>query len=579
MRRMPGIMIGSGVITAQRSNIKPGRNPYPNNVSISCHLKEISHMVFQDDGVSKTYKNWKSKVYKTTVCTQGERREYNRLKDELKFGWGIVVKYIDGNALLQRIGLDEYYNINQHYIDSQCRCQGVSNVPTTRAHHYLNYHLGMANLEQIHAINYKILSTALSNIQNLQIEHNDGRVISAKRFFAQVKLSLELERDLAKEMLFSYNHYNTFPTVSRTVLKEKHIQKDHKCTIGSRGGLTHYNEDCGTYDHIGHRLEEIIQNGITANQLVDNFKKILRLSQSEVVVPQDNPLLVEKMQSYAELMFFTEVKRNAASLLTNAMFWDLVAEGVYQVTDIAQKMPMAMQCAVSASTTIDMQMEVNRYDYRTDNNPRNAEKLNTRDGKLILDWFLRHNLEDTVITINEFSTVADLNTFVPNFIEQNFLAANGNNLCTTNPIRFRIERTYTDNVGNILTDDTGQNLVFHANGTIIVLPPNTSANPTPNLQYDVRKLNVDEKAFYHIINNWFKIPLANLNNNIMRAMAEPQDPDEDTRDPGVSKVLVDDDIDMPLDVEQTIEECGRSVLHNLDALVPQYDIDCLGVAA
>ncbi|WP_425360608.1 hypothetical protein [Candidatus Tisiphia endosymbiont of Ceraclea dissimilis] len=97
--------------------------------------------------------------------------------------------------------------------------------------------------------------------------------------------------------------------------------------------------------------------------------------------------LIEQFKADIELIFGIEVKRNSASLLTNAMFFDLVDKGIYKLKQIASKMPMAMEGAVNASVIIDKDMGKSTYDYRE--NPRGskeAKQLLKNDTEILQDW-------------------------------------------------------------------------------------------------------------------------------------------------------------------------------------------------
>lgn len=553
-------MIGSGRIGGQRANIDPNHAQYPNNISTSCNLKEIGNRILQHHLVVRSYNIIRGKVYKLQVPIPKEE-EYNRLQAALLYGWGIVVDNCFNKEIDSDLSLNKYYIINQAHIDdinNQCPLCPAFGTAHARAAHYLSIHVNMDDVRQASVVNHQIVLNALSNTQNLAIKlNNRDNQDSARTFLAKIKLSLEVERDWAKVMLFYYNN-EVQSRLNNTVLTEINIQENETLKLYTSGAFMHYKMGYGNYDDIARMLEtQYLNQGVTVVQLVNAFKVILRSSTPQITELQNDQISIDRIKPIVELMFFTEVKRNSAALLTNAMFWDLVAEGVYQVTDIEQKMPVAMQRAVIASITIDKMMGVNRYDYRADSKTLRAEELNIKDGKLILDWFLQRNLENIIRTMNIGNTVNDLDELVPDFVDEDFVNEHGNDLCTVT-IPFAVARL-------------GQ-IVMHAEGTIILQAINNS------IQYTIGELRVDKIAFFDIIDRWYGLQIPDYNEPtviVLKAAAEPQDPDEDPRDQYGSKVLANDSMDIQLDIELTTKAYIGSELQNL--YIPmQYDMSCLG---
>lgn len=101
---------------------------------------------------------------------------------------------------------------------------------------------------------------------------------------------------------------------------------------------------------------------------------------------------------FSFLLFVCETTRNVGSLLTNAMFFDLVDKGIYSVKDLPNKLPMAFDGATGASLSINQSLgpkygetdgylsSVLHYDYRTDFDDSYAQKINKKDKNIFSDW-------------------------------------------------------------------------------------------------------------------------------------------------------------------------------------------------
>lgn len=239
--------------------------------------------------------------------------------------------------------------------------------------------------------------------------------------------------------------------------------------------------------------------------------------------------LVAQLKTDVELIFGIEVKRNPAALLTNAMFFDLVDAGQYEIEDIATKMPMAMKNAVSASVIIDKVMGKLTYDYR--DNLRGSEEvleLVKKDESILQDWLnLKLNISSKIERSDTTNAIPNLgmNDLVKKLADLK-LGHIDTSKCNT---RKKIQNE--ENIGFNFDDCSG----------IVKLQWNTAVGKFKVSEPQIH--HVKAKVFYDLILEWYGIKLPYLNKSdkiILKAAAEPKDL-EDNQDEGNSKVLAIDE--------------------------------------
>ena len=184
----------------------------------------------------------------------------------------------------------------------------------------------------------------------------------------------------------------------------------------------------GTYSDIGSRLKGYIDNKfIDPSKLKSFFHFLLKnqnVSSAGLILDKDLEIkLTNQFETLGKLIFGVEIKRNPAALLTNAMFFDLVDQGVYKIEDIDKKMPMSMKDgAVPGSVTIDKKVSgyltsLSAYDYRNKEEKSKAEEVVIRDNSILKDWLLyklRIKIHDLIKDLNADSTIEELNFIITN---------------------------------------------------------------------------------------------------------------------------------------------------------------------
>jgi hypothetical protein len=118
-------------------------------------------------------------------------------------------------------------------------------------------------------------------------------------------------------------------------------------------------------------------------------------------------LTIDQLKTLVQL-FELEVQRNPGALLTIPMFFDLVDAGYrgYNIQNIAEKMPIAMEGAVAGSTYLDFKLggmltALSKYDHRAEGVKDKGEKLADRDNTILKDWFGEKSFTFTKYQLNE----------------------------------------------------------------------------------------------------------------------------------------------------------------------------------
>ncbi len=506
------------------------------DLNISCILKEIGNQLLQSKEVRTEYKNIKS-----AFIPQNIKNQIDTLDNKLGRGWGLIVNYYDliKNKMLEGAASD-YFKINEEKIKGTCGAerdyQNLNNN-AERGEYYLKKKVSIDNAcKNIYKLHKTIESHTQDHrkiVEPLLVEPSlsTNHPTDASLFLAKIKASKKLDKDLGKNHLYDYK-YGTGKVISNTAITRKTTQQNETLEICKKGAFKHFKTNEGTYSKIGEEWKKLIDGQhINANVLREFFQSSLKgvLCNSIIKKTTEKTDLIDQLKTDVELIFGIEVKRNPAALLTNAMFFDLVDAGRYKIEDIATKMPMAMQGAVSASVIIDKVMGKSIYDYR--DNLRGSEEvleLVKKDESILQDWLnLELNISSKIERSDTTNAIPSLgmNDLVKKLADLK-LGYIDTSKCST---RKKIQNE--ENIGFRFDDCSG----------IVKLQWDTAVGKFKVSESQIH--DVKAKVFYDLILEWYGIKLPYLNKSdkiTLKAAAEPKDL-EDNQDEGNSKVLAIDE--------------------------------------
>lgn len=228
---------------------------------------------------------------------------------------------------------------------------------------------------------------------------------------ARLRARISMEKFLLKHFVLCYrnqlpNYYikETNATLTRYVpyLEENKEQ----ITFHTSFKITHYVPELGDYQstittnilekypETARGFNDVIKSFLKGEQSEEVFKKKLDLEESEIVEE-----LQTNFKMLVQLVFFIESKRNPSSLLTSAMFFDLVAANKYQITKMHKILPMAMKDAVGASDYIHQNVlkEEPWFDYRQEKTTASltaSMELAKRECDVLKKWlFTKHKIK------------------------------------------------------------------------------------------------------------------------------------------------------------------------------------------
>lgn len=494
-------------------------------------FKDLGNRILQDPKVRTVYKG-----IKQSLVPKEKLDELQPLDVLLGRGWGTIISGYSNeeNRKLDKILEDQlaaYYALNKNMVDRICSSQQIYNdfkTDAERANYYLKEVVNIKDVfKQIYKLNKEIeqysqsqreVVELFSNKLNIQEEYEDATV-----FLAKIKASKKLDKDLGKNYLYD-NKYGSGKTIGDNSIAKKTTQKDETLEIHTAGGFKHYTTDEGSYANIGARLKEYIDNEFIDSTKLKQFlqSSIRGKINSDIIL--DNELLVDlldQLQTLVKLMFGIEIKRNTAALLTNAMFFDLVDEKIYELKDIAKELPVAMEDAVPASTTIDKKVgkyltSISEYDYRDREEPSKAKILAARDKVILKDWLLyklKINLHKEIEHLNKDSTI------------QNFE-----------------DRGFETNIANKEKVINNIIITFKQEGNKFNLQLEWYKPLKGQEKYRVKLCEVQEvnaKVFYELINEWYGIKIPYLN-GIIKLKAAGDKKDEINPDINNSKMLIEE---------------------------------------
>jgi hypothetical protein len=136
---------------------------------------------------------------------------------------------------------------------------------------------------------------------------------------------------------------------SARTIKNTTVNVQTELTINSSGTREDYKflpNDQGSYESVAMELSKF--KGINIGNNLKNILQGKGLNDCNL----SQTLYLYRL---ADLLFNCEGERNISAFLTNVMFFELVEQGVYQIQDLPNRLPMAMKGAIQASRyTLDM---------------------------------------------------------------------------------------------------------------------------------------------------------------------------------------------------------------------------------
>lgn len=220
----------------------------------------------------------------------------------------------------------------------------------------------------------------------LKIVHtfsNESTLDDAGLFLARVRHGRWLDWTYGNKCVSYFNDNSNV-----TGLKEHTFINDkEQLTVYKSGSFKHYTDSVGNYSDI---LQQLQNSGLDMEYLKEFLKSCLRGKNNLTGSLTTQKFLIP----IAEFIFDMEVRRNTGSLLTNAMFFDLLLEegSDYNLQNLISKLPMAMDGAVSASVIIDKSINVLWYDDRNNYGDilqeakANAKTLARLDSEIVQCW-------------------------------------------------------------------------------------------------------------------------------------------------------------------------------------------------
>lgn len=301
------------------------------------------------------------------------------LLQEISCEAAIVIDYADNVLKLFAQG-------NSKKFKQQEECLSIENVLATK--------LYIDNINR--EVNGKINQVLLKELpQNYFLENNN----TAEEFFANFKLTHRIIRSKTKEV--GIENYRNTSIRHNIELSDFTINADIE--ISKKGTRTDYRKlplkrQSSAYSGLvkdefdikpgtSQLLKSILQGIIKGNKVSDeDMGKLLVDSRDK-----------EFLYKFVDLLFNCEPERNASAFLTNAMFFDLFGEGKYTIKDLSDKLPMAMEGAVSGARALldslggkygELSPYLTKRQYYDfgEGDQEKAQQLAARDTAIFVDW-------------------------------------------------------------------------------------------------------------------------------------------------------------------------------------------------
>ena len=173
------------------------------------------------------------------------------------------------------------------------------------------------------------------------------------------------------------------------------------CTTYATGSKVSVVPSLGTYHDIGRELSNYVRGGVESSRMVSTIFNIIndRTTVNLCSTKEESDDVLQYLQNVTYLLFSTEVRRDTASLVTHAMFLDLVSSGDYNFTEMATKLPMAAVGAVKAARTIreivkNAIPDYRRYDEMKVECPsiNQVAQMFMKTNKIMTDWLAKQSV-------------------------------------------------------------------------------------------------------------------------------------------------------------------------------------------
>lgn len=232
----------------------------------------------------------------------------------------------------------------------------------------------------------EIINSYNSEINRGLLRHRPSELFNGNFLDNLVKFLLEhrILRSKIKEQ--GIKHEN------RDIAHNKYLpldQTDEKVSIYATGARSdqRFLRSGDSYEEIS---EKIITIGIRQDTLKECFVAIINGNKDflyNLDILNDNKVYLYKL---ADLLFNLETERNISAFITNAMFFDLVSSGVYSITDLPNKLPMAISGAVDISRYANEYSDLikrHKFDYkRSDVKIWDFLEFDVKNCQLLFDW-------------------------------------------------------------------------------------------------------------------------------------------------------------------------------------------------
>ena len=288
----------------------------------------------------------------------------------------------------------------------------IKTLMENRDYYYKKYKDKTLDAKDAYGINKKIIKYSDENRKNLELFNEESISKNASAFFAKLKSQKKYDRDVGKLEVYNFK-YGTQKVTNSKAITCKTTQQDETLEISPNGCFSHKITDEGSYITLGARLDEYLNTKKFLDK--SQFKNFLILAfknqiNEDVIIDHSK---IDELHSELKTivkLFLLEMQREPASIITIPMFFDLFDKGKhgYGVKDIATKLPMAMEQAVSSSVYLYDKIKhhltaYSKYDYR-DDGEKNKDELSKRENSIFNDWFLQEvgfKLDFTNVTHHE----------------------------------------------------------------------------------------------------------------------------------------------------------------------------------
>lgn len=242
----------------------------------------------------------------------------------------------------------------------------LCNKASTQLLKLINKTLRKHNLSEEFIMSQIILDSKLQYIKNnsLKLEKELKEEIKELKFFTGNSKDFFVSSLIYQKHIKTLSKFMLLKKGSKDVMTEVRFEFKDKSgkvctdyiisdiTLSSLGKASTEIKNLGSYENIQNILEKIkLDLNLTNKMLV----KIMRdmLNSTENSLSDESYDSIHALYSIVYLLFSCEPNRNPSSLISNIIFLELLEKGVYEISDISSKMPMAIKRAI----------DIGRYDH------------------------------------------------------------------------------------------------------------------------------------------------------------------------------------------------------------------------